>query len=87
MSSFMPNRNYEEIHFVDLRRPSVKDGIDESGEEDPEGRRYHWQWMVSGHIRNQWYPSTEDHKLIWVQPYMKGPLGLPVKPRAYHVKR
>lgn len=45
------------------------------------------RWWVSGHIRAQWYPSLQGHKLIWVAPYLKGPGGKPIRDRVYEVKR
>jgi hypothetical protein len=45
------------------------------------------QWLVCGHHRNQYYPSTQEHKLIWVSPYIKGPEDKPLKPRAYKVSK
>lgn len=41
------------------------------------------RWLVRGHWRQQWCPSTETHKAIWVSPYVKGPDDKPLrKPRA-----
>lgn len=47
------------------------------------------RWPVLGHWRNQWYPSTQDHKLIWIFPYIKGPEGKPlvIKHRAFKLIR
>lgn len=41
---------------------------------------WQWQWLVSGHWRNQYYPSTGEYKLIWVEDYVKGPEDKPLKP-------
>ena len=73
----------ESITSVVLRRlihTSTEDGtgID---------REYSWRWWVSGHIRAQWYPSLQGHKLIWIAPYVKGPDDKPIKETVYHVKR
>lgn len=38
------------------------------------------QWIVSGHWRKQWYPSTESHKPLYIQPYLKGPEDKPFMP-------
>lgn len=38
------------------------------------------RWLVSGHWRNQWYPSLNDHRPRWVLPYVKGPDDKPLKP-------
>jgi hypothetical protein len=31
------------------------------------------RWIVGGHWRNQWYPSIEAHRQIWIAPHVKGP--------------
>jgi hypothetical protein len=38
------------------------------------------RWFVSGHWRNQYYPSAGEHRLCWVMPYLKGPEDRPIKP-------
>lgn len=47
------------------------------------------RWLVSGHWREQYYPSTDEHKTIWIAPYVKGPDALPLvhKDRAFMVVR
>ncbi len=42
-----------------------------------------------GHKPDQWYPSIQDHRQIWIHPYVKGPEGAPfvVKPRAWEFTR
>jgi hypothetical protein len=57
------------------------------GNPDDARRTYHQQWLVRGHIRNQWYPSKEKHELIWVDPYVKGPEDAPLKPTVRDVRR
>jgi hypothetical protein len=42
-------------------------------------REYKWQWVVRGHPRNQFYPGEGVHKLIWIDPYPKGPSDMPLK--------
>lgn len=39
-----------------------------------------WQnrWMVSGHWRNQWFPSLQSHRQIWINQYVKGPEDKPL---------
>lgn len=41
---------------------------------------WQWQWAVSGHWRNQFYPSEGRHKAIWIEPYVKGDPTKPMKP-------
>lgn len=47
------------------------------------------RWLVSGHWRNQYFPSTGEHHPLWIAPYVKGPEGLPLVPkeRAFLVVR
>ena len=74
----------DSVQFVTLRRnketPTRYEG-------ETEGITYNWQWIVSGHYRNQWYPSDETHKIIWIPPYVKGPEDKPLKQRLYKVAR
>lgn len=43
------------------------------GDPDEEhSREWTHRWVVSGHWRNQWYPSEGQHKPIWIDPYVKG---------------
>jgi hypothetical protein len=64
-----------EPKVVVLRRALIKKDKDEQGKD------VNWthQWMVSGHWRQQWYPSANAHGLIWVPPHLKGPPELPLK--------
>jgi len=71
------------VNYVVLRREQKS----KSDIESLLGRTYDYQWMVSGHYRNQWYPSEGSHKLIWIAPYVKGPEDKPLKQRAYKVMR
>lgn len=38
------------------------------------------RWVVQMHKRRQWYPSKQEHKVIFVGPFVKGPEGKPLKP-------
>lgn len=40
---------------------------------------YSHRFIVSGHWRNQWYPSGHVHRQIWISPYVKGPEDAPLK--------
>lgn len=67
-----------DIVVVRLRREAG-----ERHEPSGEGANYSHRFIVSGHWRNQWYPSIDDHRQIWISPYVKGDAGLPliVRPR------
>jgi hypothetical protein len=58
---------------------------EDSERHDPSGEdaNYSHRFIVNGHWRNQWYPSIDGHRQIWISPYVKGDPGLPliVKPR------
>ena len=54
---------------------------------DGAGITHHSRWWVRGHIRAQWYPSLNGHKLIWIREHLKGPEGTPMITKVYDVKR
>ncbi|MFD0723910.1 hypothetical protein [Streptomyces globosus] len=45
--------------------------------EDGSTRVYHHRWTVRMHKVRQWYPSSQEHRLIWRGPYIKGPSDAP----------
>ena len=63
------------VTYVALRKVERPDG-----QEVPEqrGREYRSRWMVAGHWRRQWYPSVEQHRPIWIHPYVKGDPDAPL---------
>jgi hypothetical protein len=68
---------------VTLRRMMDENRVDYNSTE----REWAYRWHVTGHIRAQWYPSLQAHKLIWIAPYIKGPEGMPLKETIYDVAR
>lgn len=79
-----------EVQVIALRR-SYREP---SGAETPRGeggsREYSCRWIVSGHPRLQKVgPGRKDVKLIWIDPYPKGPEDKPlrVRKRVYAVVR
>lgn len=64
------------VKVVRLRRASQ---ADEPQTADSAVSKYSVRWLVSGHLRNQWYPSLGRHKLIYIPPHMKGPEDAPLK--------
>ena len=72
----------DEVTFVVLRRPH---GEHKGGEGEPVAWAH--RWIVSGHMRAQWYPSEEAHRLIWIAPYLKGPEDKPLLEHVYKVAR
>ncbi|WP_406349267.1 hypothetical protein OHA44_36995 [Streptomyces sp. NBC_00144] len=39
---------------------------------------YHHRWPVRMHKVRQWYPSLQEHRVIWRGPYIKGPADAPL---------
>lgn len=76
-----------QVSIVTLRRPLHEPlfTVPQEGE-NGSSREYKHSWWVGGHYRWQYYPSTNDHKLIPIAPYMKQ-IGKPLLPRLHHVKQ
>ncbi|MDK0525080.1 hypothetical protein [Streptomyces sp. ML-6] len=65
-----------EVSIVDLRRqytPQDRDPDAGTG-----GQRFRHRWVVSGHWRNAWRPSVQEHRKVWVPAHIKGPEGAPL---------
>jgi hypothetical protein len=64
-----------EVRVIELRKRAVPSAP--SGEHDP----IEWacRWIVSGHWRQQWFPSLQENRPIWITPYVKGPEDKPLK--------
>lgn len=85
-------RNHRDYQFPDvkvirLRSPLPKVKEQPGPDTTKSGHEYTHRWLVRGHHRAQWYPSTESHKVIWVAPYIKGPGDAPFVPPVYAVTR
>lgn len=50
---------------------------------------YSHRFVVSGHWRNVWHPSTQTHRLQWIDAFTKGPESAPlvVKEKVYRLVR
>lgn len=72
------------VRFIKLRSP-VR--LPADGHPSETTREWTVRWIVRGHLRAQWYPSAEAHRLIWIAPYEKGPEWAPMKMPAYAVIR
>lgn len=64
------------VRNITLRRPLRE--RTEPADADKPGRVYTHQWVVRGFWRNQWYPSQDRHKPLWIEDYIKGPEGAPL---------
>jgi hypothetical protein len=73
------------VYVVKLRRAVERLTVDKEAEDHDVEWRHHW-W-VSGHYRAQWHPSTQAHDVIWIAPYVKGPLDKPLLEKVYTVVR
>jgi hypothetical protein len=73
------------VRFVELRSIISRPGRERS--DDPGQVDQDWRTLVRGHYRAQWYPSEGAHHVIRIEPYLKGPEGAPLRPRAYRVSR
>ena len=78
----IPDLMADSVRFVLLRR-QAGDRHESIGAE----REHRHRWLVSGHFRNQWYPSEQTHKIVWIEPYVKGSADAPLMPRIYRVSR
>ncbi len=63
------------VQVITLRRPHRQ-----SYNEDEDRTHVEWscRWLVRGHWRNQYHPSTRSHKITWIHPYQKGPDDKPL---------
>lgn len=70
------------IQIVKLRR-SEREGVSKKdGSETPE---WSCSWVVRGHWRQHYYPKTNDHRPLFILPYVKGPEDKPLKTQADRV--
>jgi hypothetical protein len=61
-----------DVRVVQLRRTSRKGG------EQPGTKNWQHRWVVRMHKVRQWYPSLQQHKVIYRGPYIKGPEDKPL---------
>jgi len=67
------------LKVVTLRRKHLEP------QHETEHRPVDWscRWLVHHHWRNQWYPSEQIHRQIFIDPYTKGPEDKPFKQPAH----
>ncbi len=46
---------------------------------EPEDVAWACRWVVRGHWRQQWFPSVQAHRPLWIAPHVKGPEDKPMK--------
>lgn len=72
------------ITVIRLRRPK------HSNNEEPQKVDWKHRWIVEGFWRNQWFPSLNLHRQIYISSYVKGPESKPLlirKGRVFEVVR
>jgi hypothetical protein len=69
------------VRLVDITAGGVHRRQPDDAEGGEGGRTYHVRWLVNGHWRNQWYPSREEHRPVWIDPHIKGPKEAPLQIR------
>lgn len=65
----------EDVLLVRLRRKHH----DAPEGHEPKNVEWSYQWIVTGHWRNQWFATQQTHRQIWINPFVKGPEGKPLK--------
>lgn len=63
-----------DVRVIRLAAPSPRPS-DAAGDTK---RVYHHRWPVRMHKVRQWYPSRQEHRVIWRGPYIKGPADAPL---------
>ncbi len=71
------------VRVVKLRRTATGGKTTDSNDE--KAYELTCQFVVRGHWRNQFYPSTDERRPIFVLPYIKGPEGAPLRASADRV--
>jgi hypothetical protein len=71
-------KKVEPISIVQLRQTERKSS--QPGESEPV--EWSCSWTVAGHVRKQWYPTLGIHMPVIINPYIKGDLEKPLKPRS-----
>lgn len=66
------------VRYIDLRRARTEPSDHTTDEDRTSTREYRHRWIVRGHWRNQFYPSRNDHRPIWIDPHLAGPEDKPL---------
>jgi hypothetical protein len=66
------------VRYIDLRRARTEPADHTADESQASTREYRHRWIVRGHWRNQFYPSRNDHRPIWIDPHLAGPEDKPL---------
>ena len=63
------------LWVVDLPRPKPETTV--MPETAGNGQKHSYRYPVRGHWREQWYPSVQSHKPIWIDEHVRGPDSTP----------
>lgn len=66
------------VRYIDLRRARTEPSDHHDNDGGKGTREYRHRWIVRGHWRNQYYPSRNDHRPIWIDPHVAGPEDKPL---------
>lgn len=66
------------VRYIDLRRARTEPSERPDDDTANRTRNYRHRWIVRGHWRNQYYPSRNDHRPIWIDPHLAGPDDKPL---------
>jgi hypothetical protein len=87
LQRLQPGKTEPVVNVVRLRRALVEPRPGDAQEPERDSPAWRHHWWVTGHFRAQWMPSTRSHNVIWIAPYVKGPLDKPLLDRVYVVDR
>lgn len=76
-------RPISDVQIIQLRRRQVVSTA--AGEDGHTVRDWKCRWIVTGHWRNQFFPSKGKHEEIWIDSYPKGPDDKPLKVPSHRV--
>jgi len=62
-----------QVTVIRLRRPKTKP------QSEGEPINYSHRFIVRGHWRNQWFPSLDTHRQIYIHEFIKGPEDKPLR--------
>ncbi|WNV90197.1 hypothetical protein [Umezawaea sp. Da 62-37] len=66
------------VRYIDLRRARTEPSDRPDDDVGKGTREYRHRWIVRGHWRNQYYPSRNDHRPIWIDPHFADPEDKPL---------
>lgn len=67
----------EPVHVIRLHHRTQDDATAITGEQGTGGKMSVRAW-TRGHWRRQWYSSVQQHRHIWIDPFLRGPEDAPL---------